>query len=34
MIVIGYWYWYRGRRGCTYAQGGVGVERVGEDGRE
>jgi hypothetical protein len=27
--VVDLWYWYRGRSGCTYAQGGVGV-----DGRE
>jgi hypothetical protein len=24
--VIDYWYWYRGKRRCTYAQGGVGVD--------
>jgi hypothetical protein len=30
--VIDYWCWYRGRRECTYAQSGVGVERVREMG--
>jgi hypothetical protein len=29
---VNYWYWYRGRRGCTYAQSRVRVERVGEMG--